>query len=216
MAADLPELTIPDLAAWQRWLANCASDSGGVWLVLAKKGTTRPTSLTYNQALEEALCYGWVDGQLARGDAGTFRRRFTPRRAGSAWSKRNTALVERLDAEGRMRPGGLAAVTRAKADGTWDAAYAGAAAIEVPDDLAAALGTNPRAQEAFDRLDGANRYAVLYRVTTAKRPETRRRRIEQLVAMLARGETIHPPRTLIAGTAASPGTTDGQPAPSPD
>ncbi len=184
-----------DLAAWRGWLENHASDSDGVWLVLAKKGTTRPTSLTYDQALEEALCHGWVDGQLARADAGTFRRRFTPRRRGSAWSKRNTTLAERLIAEGRMRPGGLAAVARAKADGTWEAAYDGAATIEVPGDLAAALDADPRARQAFDQLDRGNRYSVLYRVTTAKRPETRNRRIEQLVAMLARGETVHPRRT---------------------
>ncbi|MGC8474087.1 MAG: YdeI/OmpD-associated family protein [Candidatus Dormibacteria bacterium] len=194
MTADLPELAVSDLAAWRGWLEDHAADSEGVWLVLAKKGTTRPTSLTYDQALEEALCHGWVDGQLARADAGTFRRRFTPRRRGSSWSKRNTTLAERLIAEGRMRPGGLAAVARAKSDGTWEAAYHGAATIEVPSDLAEALDAEPAAREAFERLDGANRYSVLYRVTTANRPETRNRRIEQLVAMLARGETIHPRR----------------------
>ncbi len=194
MTPDVPELTMSDLAAWRGWLEKHASDSDGVWLVLAKKGTTRPTSLTYDQALEAALCHGWVDGQLARADAGTFRRRFTPRRRGSAWSKRNTTLAERLIAEGRMHPGGLAAVARAKSDGTWEAAYHGAATIEVPADLAAELDAVAGARQAFDRLDGANRYAVLYRVTTAKRPETRHRRIEQLVALLARGEIIHPPR----------------------
>lgn len=188
-----PELIVTDVAAWRRWLSGHGSDAGGVWLVLAKKGTTRPTSLTYDQALEEALCHGWVDGQLSRRDEHTFRRRFTPRRAGSAWSKRNTALVERLTAEGRMHRAGLAVVDRARADGSWDAAYAGAARIEVPDDLAAALEANSRARKAFDHLDGANRYAVLYRVTTARRPDTRSRRIEELVAMLARGDTIHPP-----------------------
>ena len=181
-----------DVAAWRGWLEDHAAGSDGVWLVLAKKGTTRPTSLTYDRALEEAFCHGWVDGQLARADAGTFRRRFTPRRRGSAWSKRNTTLAERLIAEGRMRAGGLAAVARAKSDGTWEAAYDGAATIEVPCDLAAALDADSHARQAFDRLDGANRYAVLYRVATAKRPETRHRRIEQLVAMLARGETVHP------------------------
>lgn len=189
---ELPELTVTNLAGWRQWLAERASVSGGVWLVLAKKGTTCPTALTYDQALEEALCHGWVDGQLARGDEATFRRRFTPRRPGSAWSKRNVELVERLIGEGRMRPAGHAAVQRAKADGTWHAAYAGAASIEVPDDLAAALDAKPRARRAFERLDGANRYSVLYRVTTARRPETRANRITQLVAMLDRGETIHP------------------------
>jgi uncharacterized protein YdeI (YjbR/CyaY-like superfamily) len=192
--ADPPELTVSDQAAWRRWLGRHGPDSAGVWLVLAKKGATRPTSLSYDQALEEALCHGWVDGQLARGDDRTFRRRFTPRRAGSAWSKRNTTLVERLTAEGRMQPAGLAAVERARADGSWDAAYAGSAGMEVPDDLGAALAAKPGARAAFDGLDAADRYAVLYRVTTARRPDTRARRIDDLVAMLARGETIHPAR----------------------
>jgi uncharacterized protein YdeI (YjbR/CyaY-like superfamily) len=194
MPAELPELTVADLAAWREWLVAHAVSSAGVWLVLAKKGTTRPTTLSYGQALDEALCHGWVDGQLTSRDAQTFRRRFTPRRPGSAWSKRNTEHVQRLTSERRMRTAGLAAVDRARADGTWDAAYAGAASIQVPEDLAAALDGAPQARENFERLDGANRYAVLYRVTTAKRSDTRVRRIEQLVAMLARGETIHPRR----------------------
>ena len=194
MPAELPELTVADLAAWREWLVAHAASSAGVWLVLAKKGTTRPTTLSYEQALDEALCHGWVDGQLASRDDQTFQRRFTPRRPGSAWSKRNTEHVQRLAAEKRMRPAGLAAVDRARADGTWDAAYAGAASIQVPEDLAAALDGTPRARENFDRLDRANRYAVLYRVTTAKRSDTRVRRIEQLIAMLARGETLHPRR----------------------
>ncbi|HEY1739234.1 MAG TPA: YdeI/OmpD-associated family protein [Acidimicrobiia bacterium] len=193
-AREIPELTLPDLPAWQQWLVERAADSAGVWLVLAKKGTTSSTTLTYDEALEEALCHGWIDGQLAARDESTFRRKFTPRRAGSAWSKRNTALVERLIGEGRMRPTGLAAVEPAKADGTWERAYGGAGAKDVPDDLAAALATTPRARKAFDNLDAANRYAVLYRITTARRPETRARQIEKLVAMLERGETLHPPR----------------------
>lgn len=189
-----PELTVADLAAWRCWLADHATASDGVWLVLAKKGTTHPTSLTYDEALDEALCHGWVDGQLAGGHEGTFRRRFGPRRARSTWSKRNIGIIERLVAEGRMRPGGRAAVVRAKADGTWDAAYAGAATIEVPDDFQAVLGANRAASEMFAQLDGANRYAVIYRITTARRPDTRARRIEQIVHMLARGKTIHPNR----------------------
>ncbi len=192
--SELTELELPDARAWQQWLTERASDSAGVWLVLAKKGTTSPTALTYDQALEEALCHGWIDGQLARRDEATFRRRFTPRRPGSAWSKRNTLLVTRLIGEGRMRRAGLVAVEQAKADGTWDAAYAGAANMEVPDDLIAALDATPSARKAFENLDGSNRYAVLYRITTARRPETRAQQVEKLVAMLARGETIHPPR----------------------
>jgi uncharacterized protein YdeI (YjbR/CyaY-like superfamily) len=192
LVTDPAELIVSNLAAWERWLAKRDLDSQGVWLVLAKKGTTRPTSLTYDQALEEALCHGWIDGQLARRDEETFLRRFSPRREGSAWSKRNIMIVERLASEGRMRPGGVRAVERAKADGTWDASYAGAAAIETPDDLSAALAMNRRASEAFARLDRANRYAVLYRITTARDPEARARRIQQLVDMLALGRLIHP------------------------
>ena len=192
MADDLPLLTVADAAEWSHWLTEHGGRAGGVWLVLAKKGTTKPTRLTYEHALEEALCHGWVDGQLSRGEAGTFRRKFTPRRPGSSWSQRNVTLVNRLVNEGRMQPAGLAAVDRAKAEGSWDAAYASQANIEVPADLREALEAHPGAAAMFARLSGANRYAILYRVTTAKRAETRRRRIEQFVAMLARGETVHP------------------------
>ena len=192
MAADSPVLTVPDARAWYSWLTEHHGDAGGVWLVLAKKGTTEPTSLTYDQALEEALCFGWVDGQLGPGDEATFRRRFTPRRPGSSWSKRNVALVELLARQERMLPSGRAAVERAKADGSWGSAYSGQAAIEVPSDLAAALAAHPAAQETFDNLSRANRYAVLYRIETAKRSETRKQRIERLVEMLGRGETLRP------------------------
>lgn len=194
MAADLPVLTVPDLSEWARWLEEHHGQSNGVWLTLAKKGSSEPTRLSYDDALAEALRYGWIDGQLSGGDDRTFRRTFTPRRPGSAWSKRNVTIATRLIEEGRMRRSGLAAVSRAKADGTWQAAYDGQAAIEVPPDLAAALARDPSAKAMFDKLSGSNRYAILYRVTTAKRPDTRRRRIEQFVAMLARGDTIHPQR----------------------
>jgi uncharacterized protein YdeI (YjbR/CyaY-like superfamily) len=187
VATDSPLLTVPDARAWHGWLTEHHGDPGGVWLVLAKRGTTEPTSLTYDQALEEALCFGWVDGQLGAGDEVTFRRKFTPRRPGSSWSKRNVKLAELLASQGRMRPAGLAAVERAKADGTWGSAYSGRGAIEVPGDLAAAA-----AQETFDNLSRANRYSVLYRIETAKRVETRNQRIERLGGMLARGETLHP------------------------
>jgi uncharacterized protein YdeI (YjbR/CyaY-like superfamily) len=192
MADDPPTLIVTDAAAWSSWLAEHHGQADGVWLVLAKKGTVEPTSLTYDQALDEALCYGWVDGQLGRGDMATFRRRFTPRRPGSSWSKRNVALVDRLTSEGRMSPAGLAAVARARANGSLDAAYEGQASIVVPSDLEDALAKQPSARAMFDILTRSNRYAVLYRVTTAKRPDTRAHRIEKLVAMLARGETIHP------------------------
>jgi uncharacterized protein YdeI (YjbR/CyaY-like superfamily) len=192
MAVELPELIVRDAAAWRAWLAKHHDDPAGVWLVLAKKGTEQPTSLTYDQALEEALCHGWIDGQAARRDESTYRQRFTPRRLRSAWSKRNTSIAERLRAEGRMHPAGHAEVERAKADGRWDAAYAGPASIEVPPDLAEALAAEPKAQAMFESLNSQNRYAVLYRIATAIRAETRARRIEQFVAMLTRGETVYP------------------------
>jgi uncharacterized protein YdeI (YjbR/CyaY-like superfamily) len=192
MAVELPELIVRDAAAWRAWLAEHHADPTGVWLVLAKKGTKNPTSLTYDQALEEALCHGWIDGQAGRRDEATYRQRFTPRRKRSAWSKRNTGIAERLHAEGRMHPAGQAEVERAKADGRWGAAYAGQASIEVPPDLAEALAAEPKAQAMFEALNSQNRYAVLYRITTAKRSDTRARRIEQFVAMLARGETVYP------------------------
>ena len=192
MAVESPELIVRDAAAWRDWLGENHTDPDGVWLVLAKKGTERPTSLTYDQALEEALCHGWIDGQARRRDEATYRQRFTPRRKRSAWSKRNTGIAERLGAEGRMQPAGHAEVKRAKADGRWEAAYAGPATIEVPPDLTEALAAEPKAQAMFETLNSQNRYAILYRIATAKRADTRARRIGEFVAMLARGETIHP------------------------
>jgi uncharacterized protein YdeI (YjbR/CyaY-like superfamily) len=194
MAVELPELIVRDAAAWREWLANHHADPTGVWLVLAKKGTEKPTSLTYDQALEEALCHGWIDGQAGRRDEATYRQRFTPRRRRSAWSKRNTGIAERLIAEERMHPAGHAEVERAKADGRWEAAYAGPASMEVPPDLAEALAAEPKAQAMFEALNSQNRYAILYRIATAKRAETRARRIEQFVTMLARGKTVYPQR----------------------
>lgn len=190
----LEELVLADVAAWRDWLSANDQASEAIWLVLAKKGSTRPTSLTYDEALEEALCHGWIDGQVRRRDEATYRQRFSRRRSRSSWSKRNVEIAERLISEGRMQPSGLAEIERAKADGRWESAYAGAASIEVPAELAAALAASPAAKQAFDRLSGQNRYAILYRIVTAKQPPTRARRIEQFVAMLARGETVYPQR----------------------
>jgi uncharacterized protein YdeI (YjbR/CyaY-like superfamily) len=192
--SEIEDLLVRDAAAWRAWLAAGHADEGAVWLVLAKKGATDPTSLTYEQALDEALCHGWIDGRVRRRDETTYRQRFTRRRARSAWSKRNVGHAQRLIEEGRMRPPGLVEIERAQADGRWEAAYAGPASIEVPDDLAAALAASPAASAMFETLNGQNRYAILYRIETAKRPQTRMRRIEQFVAMLARGETVHPQR----------------------
>jgi uncharacterized protein YdeI (YjbR/CyaY-like superfamily) len=189
---DREELVLADVKAWRAWLHEHHSRSAGIWLVLAKKGTVKPTSLTYAHALEEALCYGWIDGQARRGDDFTYSQGFTRRRRRSPWSKRNTGIAERLVLEGRMHKSGIAEMERAKSDGRWEAAYAGPAEIEVPPDLAAALSATPKALAMFDTLNSQNRYAVLYRIATAKRVDTRARRVGQFVAMLARGETVYP------------------------
>ena len=194
MAEPLPELIVPAQKAWKAWLSKHHREPAGVWLVLAKKGTLEPTSLTYDQALEEAICHGWIDGQVGRRDERTYRQRFTPRRARSAWSARNVGIVERLLAEGRMRSAGLEAVESAKADGRWERAYHGPANAQVPDDLAAALAREPRAQAMFEILTSQNRYAILYRLQATRRADTRERAIERFVSMLARGETVHPQR----------------------
>ena len=194
MAADPPQLIVRDAAAWRTWLAENVDEQAGVWLVLAKKGTTDPTSLSYAAALEEALCHGWIDGQARRRDEGTYVQRFTPRRRRSMWSQRNVGIVERLTAEGRMHPQGLSEVARAKADGRWEVAYAGPATSEIPADLTQALAARPEAQALFENLTSQNRFAVLHRLGAAKRQETRARRIEQYVDMLARGETFYPQR----------------------
>lgn len=185
-------VVVRDAAAWRAWLDEHEDTSDGIWLLLAKKGTTSPTSLSYAQALDEALCSGWIDGQSKSIDAATYRQRFTPRRQRSLWSARNVDKVGRLIEEGRMRPRGHAEIERAQADGRWDAAYAGPATIEVPDDLAAALDGTDGARTAFDGLNAQNRYAVLHRVATALTPKTRQNRIDRLVSMLARGQTPYP------------------------
>lgn len=191
MAIELPELLLPDAAAWRAWLVEHHATSPGVWLVLTKKGGTT-TSLTYDQALDEALCFGWIDGQVRRRDDQTTFQRTTPRGPRSRWSLRNVGHVERLVEEGRMTPAGQAAVDAARADGRWDAAYEGSATAETPTDLAAAIAAVPAAQAMFDVLTSQNRYALYHRLTAIKGEEARARRIESFVAMLARGETPHP------------------------
>jgi uncharacterized protein YdeI (YjbR/CyaY-like superfamily) len=199
MTAEQPILTFTDSTAWRDWLEAHHEESGGAWVCLAKKGTTEPTSLTYDQALDEALCQGWIDSQVRRLDELTFRQRFTPRRARSPWSKNNVSRIERLAGEGRLKPAGLAAVERAKEDGRWAAAYSGQAGIVVPDDLAAALKADPAAKAMFEILTSQNRYAILLRIQSAKRPDTRTRRIVRFIAMLRRGETPHPQRRSLPG-----------------
>lgn len=192
IVADTAELLVRDAAGWRAWLAKHHGSPAAVWLVLAKKETVEPTTLNHDQALEEALCHGWIDGQLRRRDSGTYFQRFSRRRPRSAWSRRNIELAERLLVEGRMHSAGVAELERARADGRSEAAYAGSASIEVPPDLEAALAAEPKAREMFMKLSRQNRYAILYRVGNAKRAETRERRIIQFVEMLSRGETVHP------------------------
>ncbi|MGN6426741.1 MAG: YdeI/OmpD-associated family protein [Leifsonia sp.] len=192
MADESAPLILPDVAAWRGWLDANEDVSDGVWLVLAKKGVTDPTSLSYAEALDEALCSGWIDGQRKSRDDTTFLQRYTPRRGASLWSKRNIGIVTALIDAGRMRERGHAEIERAKTDGRWGRAYSGAATIELPDDLAAALAGSPAAAELFGRLNGANRYSVLHRVTTAPSATSRANRIAKLVGMLERGETPHP------------------------
>jgi uncharacterized protein YdeI (YjbR/CyaY-like superfamily) len=189
-----PELLVRDARGFKRWLEAAPEGLAGAWVVLAKKGTTEPTSLTYDEALDEALCSGWIDGQVRRRDEATYMQRFTPRRARSKWSQGNVKRIERLRAEGRMRPAGIAAFEAALADGRIEDAYPGAAQATVPDDLAAALAAEPRAQRMFAILTSQNRYSVLHRIHGAKRATTRAKRIAEFVEMLARGETIHPQR----------------------
>jgi uncharacterized protein YdeI (YjbR/CyaY-like superfamily) len=188
---ELPVLAFASAAAFEAWLAAEHERSPGLWLKIARRETGAAT-VTYAEALDVALCHGWIDGQKAKaGEEGWWLQRFTPRRARSRWSKVNREKAQALIAAGRMRPAGLAEVERAQADGRWEAAYAGSRTATVPEDLQAALDADPQATEAFAGLDAANRYAILYRVQDAKRPATRSARIEKFVAMLARGETLH-------------------------
>lgn len=183
------ELTLPDVAAWRVWLDRHEETSEGVWLVMAKKGITEPTSLSYADALQEALCSGWIDGQRKSRDETTFLQRFTPRRKASIWSQRNVGYVEALIAEGRMRQRGFAEISRAQADGRWDRAYAGQAGAEVPEDLAAALGVSPTAKATFEALGSQGRYHVLHQLMISASPATRARRLEKFMERLDRGET---------------------------
>lgn len=189
-AADLPVKAFATPRAWERWLARESTTSEGLWIRLAKQGS-EVISISYEQAVEVALCYGWIDSQKAPVDEQFWLQRFTPRKPGSRWSKINCGRVEALLAAGRMKPGGRREVERAKADGRWDAAYAGQATMAVPDDLEAALAKDSKAKRFFSTLDAANRYAILYRIHDAKQPETRARRIAQFVEMLSRHETVY-------------------------
>ena len=185
-----PIVEFPDQAAWEAWLVENHAESGGVWLMLAKKTAPRRT-VTYAEALDVALCYGWIDGQLGKLDESFYLHRFTPRGPRSRWSEVNVRKAAALIESGRMRPPGHSAIEAAKADGRWEQAYQAQSKATVPDDLRAALDANPGAKAFFETLTGVKRYAFLYRLTTIKRPETRARRIEQYVAMMNEGRTLH-------------------------
>jgi uncharacterized protein YdeI (YjbR/CyaY-like superfamily) len=197
-AKDLPVLSFATARDWSEWLATHHASSRGSWLKIAKKGAGS-ASVTYSEAIDGALAWGWIDGQKGRFNDVWWLQRFTPRTAKSAWSKINRAKVEALIANGTMEAPGLAEVERAKRDGRWGRAYDGARSSSVPADLIAAFARNARARAFFDTLDGATRYAILYRVQTAKKPETRAERITRFVALCARHETIHPRRQTKSG-----------------
>jgi uncharacterized protein YdeI (YjbR/CyaY-like superfamily) len=177
-------------AEFQKWLTKNHRQSDGIWLRIFKKDSGEPT-VTYAEALDEALCFGWIDGLKQRHDEVSWRQRFTPRRPRSGWSKINTQHAERLIKAGRMKAAGQAAIDAAKKDGRWTAAYDSPSKATVPEDFLAALDQNKRAKAFFESLNKANRYAIAYRLQTAKKPETKQRRMEMILAMLARGEAFH-------------------------
>ena len=176
--------------AWHNWLEKHHSGSAGLWLEFAKKENERP-SITHAQALETALCFGWIDGQTKTSEDGWWCQRFTPRSPRSKWSQVNCAAVERLQAQGKLMAAGFEQMEAAKSDGRWSAAYAPQRTIIVPDDLKAALAASPIARKFFESLDSKNRYSILYRLHDAKRPETRERRLLKFVQMLKAGQTLH-------------------------
>lgn len=188
--ADIAPRLFKTAQSFEAWLKKHHATSDGLWLRIAKKGAVG-RSVTYASAVEVALCWGWIDGQKRGFDDQHFLQRFTPRRPRSIWSKINANKVAALIEAGRMQPAGRAQIDAARADGRWDSAYDGARTSAVPDDLQAALASNPAAEQFFATVNAANRYAVLWRVQTAVKPETRTKRIVQLVLMLARGEVIH-------------------------
>jgi uncharacterized protein YdeI (YjbR/CyaY-like superfamily) len=185
-----PTLSFPSRQAWREWLTAQPEGSEGIWLKIARKGSGIE-SVTHAEALEEAICFGWIDGRKQSFDDDHWVQRFAPRARRSRWSQVNRAKAELLIERGEMQPSGLREVERARADGRWDAAYEPQSAAQVPDDLARELDRDPAARAFFESLDSRNRYAILYRIQDAKRPATRARRIETFVAMLARGERIH-------------------------
>jgi len=189
---DLPIKLFKTPAAWEKWLETNHAKSAGIWMQIAKKDSGL-SSATYQEALDVALCYGWIDGQKRPFDERTWLQRFTPRGPRSIWSKINTGKAETLIKSGRMRPAGLAAIESAKASGRWESAYQSWGSADVPPELQAALDASPNAKAFFDTLRGANRYGVIFRVQTAKKPETRAKRIADFIARFEKGETLFGP-----------------------
>jgi uncharacterized protein YdeI (YjbR/CyaY-like superfamily) len=185
-----PILAFASQAEWEAWLDAEHAGSDGVWIKFAKKGSGVPT-VSYPEALDVALCYGWIDSQVRSLDERFYLQKFTPRRSRSKWSRINCAKIEELIEQGRMKPAGLAQVELARADGRWEAAYASPATVEVPDDLQAALDASPKAAGFWTELNKSNRYAVIFQLEDAKKPETRLRRLERFVGMLERGEKLY-------------------------
>ncbi|KAK4153596.1 hypothetical protein C8A00DRAFT_33686 [Chaetomidium leptoderma] len=185
----LPTQLFEDMTAWETWLETNHTDTTGLWLKISKKGSAI-ASVTYDEALNTALCFGWIDGQKKSHDANHFVQRFTPRRKRSMWSKRNVDKVAVLIEAGRMRQAGQAEIDAAKADGRWAKAYSGSSVMQVPDDFQAALDRNKRAKAFFEGLGKTKRYSFLWRIETTKREETRKKKIEQFVGLLAKGKTL--------------------------
>ncbi len=188
---NLPIMEFESQQAWAAWLKEYHAEARGIWLKIAKK-ETGIISVSYAEALESAICYGWIDGQKASFDDQYWLQKFTPRGPRSIWSKVNCDKAMILIVEGKMEPAGLRQVERAKADRRWDQAYASQSKITVPDDLQNELDKNPQAKEFFSTLDSGNRYAILWRIQTAKKAETRSARIQKFVEMLSRHEKLHP------------------------
>jgi uncharacterized protein YdeI (YjbR/CyaY-like superfamily) len=188
---DLPVLTFDTQEAWRAWLESHHESSAGAWLRIAKKGAAEPT-VSYEDALTAGLCFGWIDGQKRKLDETAWLQKFTPRGPRSLWSRRNREKAEVLMRSGAMRPAGLREVERARTDGRWEAAYDSPRTAEVPGDLQAALDSHPAARAFYETLDAANRYAILWRLQTAKKPEARERRLGEFIEMLERHERLHP------------------------
>ncbi|AJT42158.1 YdeI/OmpD-associated family protein [Psychromicrobium lacuslunae] len=193
MAIELPELVLRDVAQWREWLLQNHRDSPGVWLAHHKKGG-QVTEITYQLALEEALCFGWIDGQVRRRDEQSTFQRWTPRGPKSIWSERNTEIIARLENEGRLQPAGLAAVEAAKADGRWERAYARSSEAVLPAEMLAAIAANAEAQNMFELLTAQNRFALYFRYSQLKTEAAKQRKIASFVEMLARHETPYPQR----------------------